>query len=432
MLPTMAKNINTARGIELSTKDAIERQRAKKTADDQEKMIQDMDQRNESLGSFSTLIMVLSQNEQDFRDRCTRVVSLANSMGCRIRAIPNLQKEAYQHLCPTYPPNERINEITRRAFPISSFVGGFPFASSGFNDGTGFYLGKDSGGGIILLDLWKREKSRTNSNITIIGGTGTGKSTATKHIVASEYARGTKIIIIDPEGEYKEMCRNEYMEGDWIDVAGGRGGLINPLQVRPAPRDEDDNADDGIGDLAIHLKTLETFFRLYIPTMDDRLRALLNKSLVELYARFGITWNTDIRAFPNNRFPTIGDLYRLISEECASDRNNSVYYEDLKTYLESAANGTDHGLWNGYTTINPQSSFVVLDTKSLVQMSGAVLAAQYFNILSWCWEQITHDPTERIMLVADECWTMIDPQVPQSLEFLRNACLLYTSPSPRD
>ena len=60
MLPTMAKNINTARGIELSTKDAIERQRAKKTADDQEKMIQDMDQRNESLGSFSTLIMVLS------------------------------------------------------------------------------------------------------------------------------------------------------------------------------------------------------------------------------------------------------------------------------------------------------------------------------------------------------------------------------------
>ena len=64
-----------------------------------------------------------------------------------------------------------------------------------------------------------------------------------------------------------------------------------------------------------------------------------------------------------------------------NDRNNSVYYEDLKTYLESAANGADHGLWNGYTTINPQSSFVVLDTKSLVQMSGAVLAAQYFNML---------------------------------------------------
>ena len=63
----------------------------------------------------------------------------------------------------------------------------------------------------------------------------------------------------------------------------------------------------------------------------------------------------------------------------------------------------------------------MLDTKSLIQMSGTVLAAQYFNVLSWCWEQITHDRNERIMLVADECWTMIDPRCPQSLEFLKNA-----------
>ena len=49
------------------------------------------------------------------------------------------------------------------------------------------------------------------------------------------------------------------------------------------------------------------------------------------------------------------------------------------------------------------------------------VAAQYFNVLSWCWEQITRDRKERIMLIADECWTMIDPRCPQSLEFLKNA-----------
>lgn len=81
------------------------------------------------------------------------------------------------------------------------------------------------------------------------------------------------------------MCRGEFFDGDWIDVAGGRGGLINPLQVRPAPKDEDDkntSDNDGIGDLAIHLKTLETFFQLYIPSMDDRLRALLNKTICRI------------------------------------------------------------------------------------------------------------------------------------------------------
>lgn len=246
------------------------------------------------------------------------------------------------------------------------------------------------------------------------------KSNHLDRVLIDQWSDGQQYIYIHNILHFWYGMRHEEAD-ELLKMCNTRVPVINPLQVRPAPRDDDDNSDDGIGDLAIHLKTLETFFRLYIPTMDDRLRALLNKSLVELYARFGITWNTDIRAFPNNRFPTIGNLYKLISEKCVNDRNNSVYYEGLKTYLESAANGADHGLWNGYTTINPQSSFVVLDTKSLVQMSGAVLAAQYFNILSWCWEQITRNPTERIMLVADECWTMIDPQVPQSLEFLRNA-----------
>lgn len=73
------------------------------------------------------------------------------------------------------------------------------------------------------------------------------------------------------------MCLNPLFEGSWIDVAGGRGGLINPLQIRPVPPDVDDNSDpvkkDSIGDLAVHLKTLQTFFRLYIPSMDDRLKS---------------------------------------------------------------------------------------------------------------------------------------------------------------
>lgn len=221
------------------------------------------------------------------------------------------------------------------------------------------------------------------------------------------------------------MCLNPLFEGSWIDVAGGRGGLINPLQIRPVPPDVDDNSDpvkkDSIGDLAVHLKTLQTFFRLYIPSMDDRLRAILDQSLVELYFSFGITWETDVSGMKAERFPILSDLYKLISCKSESGGRNAECYADLKTYLEGAANGADHLLWNGYTTINPTSGFIVMDTKSLIQMSGTVLAAQYFNVLSWCWEQITRDRKERIMLIADECWTMIDPRCPQSLEFLKNA-----------
>lgn len=427
LISAMSRNIKLNRGQAAGAKDPLERQRCQKAADDQERIMYKMDQNNEVMSNWSTTIMVLSRDKNDFIDRCKCVENTANMPGCKIRILSNLQKEGFQQISPTYPKNKQISEITSRAFPVSTFVGGFPFASGGFSDGSGYYLGKDSNGGIMLIDLWKRNQQRPNSNLTIIGGSGSGKSTAIKHIIASEYAHGTKIIVIDPEGEYKEMCHNPLFNGDWIDVAGGRGGLINPLQIRPVPPDEDDSDNkeptklERIGDLAIHLKTLETFFQLYLPSMNDKLRAILNKTLVELYAAFGITWNTDVSGRRAEQFPTLSDLFSLVARRAETDLRNSEVYEDLKTYLESAANGADHLLWNGCTTINPKSGFVVLDTKSLIQMSGTVLAAQYFNVLSWCWEQITHDREERIMLVADECWTMIDPRCPQSLEFLKNA-----------
>ena len=216
-------------------------QRCQKAADDQERIMYKMDQNNEVMSNWSTTIMVLSRDKNDFIDRCKRVENTANMLGCKIRILSNLQKEGFQQISPTYPKNKQISEITSRAFPVSTFVGGFPFASGGFSDGSGYYLGKDSNGGIMLIDLWKRNQQRPNSNLTIIGGSGSGKSTAIKHIIASEYAHGTKIIVIDPEGEYKEMCHNPLFNGDWIDVAGGRGGLINPLQIRPVPPDEDDS-----------------------------------------------------------------------------------------------------------------------------------------------------------------------------------------------
>lgn len=426
----ISRKIRMMRGQAASTKDPRERQRCLKAADDQEKIMFKMDQNGEVMGKWNTTIMVLSRDKDDFNSRCDRVKNVASLIGCKIRILANLQKEGYQQISPTYPQIKRIQETSSRFFPVSTFVGGFPFSSGGLNDGRGFYLGKDSSEGLILLDLWKRNSMRPNSNITIVGGSGSGKSTAIKHIIASEYARGTKIIVIDPEGEYKDMCLNPLFEGDWIDVAGGRGGLINPLQIRPVPPDDEDSPDndndeppqsESIGDLAIHLKTLETFFQLYLPSMNDKLRALLNKSLVELYAAFGITWETDVSGWRAEQFPTLSDLFGLVVRKSETDVRNADVYEDLKTYLEGAANGADHLLWNGYTTIKPKSGFVVLDTKSLIQMSGTVLAAQYFNVLSWCWEQITHDRKERIMLVADECWTMIDPRCPQSLQFLKNA-----------
>lgn len=50
---------------------------------------------------------------------------------------------------------------------------------------------------------------------------------------------GTKQVIIDPEREYRDMTYN--LDGNWIDVGSGRGGMINPLQIKRVPLDDDTN-----------------------------------------------------------------------------------------------------------------------------------------------------------------------------------------------
>lgn len=425
---TMANAIKEAETGAAGAKDALERSRKERVASDAAKIMVQIDQNNEDVGGFSMEIMVLSRDENDFDEKCARVESACNANGIRIRTISNLQQEAYKHLSPMYPLQETVSEIALRPFLLSTFTGGFPYAASGFCDPTGYYLAKNADNGIILFDPWIRNSSRTNSNITILGDPGMGKSTALKHIILSEIARGTKVIIIDHEGEYKEICLSEYVNGKWIDVSGGRGGIINPFHIRPTPKDDDEKEDERGDDdfkatLAVHLKMLETFFSLYLPSLreNDISKALLNQSILDLYEKFNINWTTDISTLKNSDFPTMADLVKLLSAKAEKEGEYQKQYRDLALLLQSAATGADQFIWNGHTNIDSDCCCVCLDTKMMSNMGANVLSAQYFNILSWCWQEMSCDKTERVMLVCDECWILADPNCPQSLQFLKNA-----------
>ena len=44
-----------------------------------------------------------------------------------------------------------------------------------------------------------------------------------------------------------------------------------------------------------------------------------------------------------------------------------------------------------------------------------IFRTQYFNILTYDWEQMSRDREERVLLICDEAYLMIDQKVPQSL-----------------
>ncbi len=423
LISAISKSIIQNRGTAESAKDPLTRQRAEKAANDGERIMLQIDQHGETVGLMNITVMPLADDEKGFSRVCRRMENTLSMLKCKVRTLANLQKEGFQHLSPTFPGNEQVENILNRIIPMSTFVGGFPFASSGFSDENGYYFAKDSHGGLVIVDTWHRGNDRTNSNFVIMGVAGVGKSTAVKHIALSEYFMGTKLIFIDPESEYKELCQS--LNGDWINAGGGSNGMINPLQIRPAPRDEEGEENplykdegNGMSDMALHLKNLEIFFNLYIPDLTMMQKAVLKQCLIELYNQFHITWTTDITTLKNTDFPTFSDLFQLIRHK-ESTLEDEVYKE-LSLLLYDIANGGDSFLWNGHSTIETHSRCICLDTHTLQNTSDNIKRTQYFNLLSWCWEQMSKDRTERVLLICDESYLMIDPNVPQSLVFLRN------------
>ena len=148
-------------------------------------------------------------------------------------------------------------------------------------------------------------------------------------------------------------------------------------------------------------------------------KAVLKQTVIELYNQFGIFWDTDIRQLKATDFPIMEDLHNLIEKKAGSNPDNLVF-RDLAMLLYDAAKGSDSFLWNGHSTLEADSHFVCLDTHSLQNAADNIKRTQYFNLLTWCWEQMSSNREERVLLVCDEAYLMIDPQVPQSLAFLRN------------
>jgi GTPase SAR1 family protein len=430
LISAISRSVVQQRGIAEGARDPLSRQRAEKSAEDGEKIIMQIDRKGETVGLMSVSVMPTAKEEKDFKKVCRRAESAISVLKCKMRCVPNLQKECFQHISPTFPTHPKIESILQKIVPLSTFVGGFPFASSGFNDGRGHYIAQDTSGSLIIVDIWYRGNDRTNSNFVVMGNSGVGKSTAVKHLIMSEYMSGTKILICDPESEYKDLCLS--LNGSWINAVGGAGGRINPLQVRPSPKDDESEKDKlyidegyGLNDLALHMKNLEIFFSLYIPSLTDMHKAVLKKSLVELYAKFGITWDTDISMLKATDFPIFSDLYDLVTKKAEKEADDKSgfsrqAYADLSLLLYDIAQGSDSFIWNGHSTISADSQFICLDTNALQETSDSIKRTQYFNLLTWCWEQMSKDRTERILLVSDESYLMIDQKVPQSLVYLRN------------
>ncbi|MGB9661782.1 MAG: VirB4 family type IV secretion system protein [Moorellaceae bacterium] len=395
---------------------ALVMQRTEQSLNDAQELLRKIDQEQQQVFYVTVILLVLAPDQETLERRTRQVEAALAAAGMRARRATFRQEEGLKAAGPWGILPQGAEEAAARNMPAETVAASFPFTASGINDGSGVVLGRDRDGGLVLVDIWRRGGDRPNSNWTVLAKPGAGKSFAVKLLALRNLAQGSKVIIIDPEREYREMCR--LLNGAWINCAGGKG-RINPLQVRPVPLDEEEEGDarSGQGPLALHLQTLRTFFSLYLRDLTDLEKAALEDALVEVYRQAGITWDTDTNSIAADKWPTMKELYAYIAEQAQKEPET---YRRLAVLLKRSALGADSFLWAGPTTASADNDLIVLDVHDLQNADDAVRRAQYFNVLSFAWDLIERDRQERIMLVVDEAWLLVDPQTPQALAFLRD------------
>lgn len=404
---------------------ALIMQRTEQALRDAEELLKKIDQEQQNVFYLTAVLFLTAPDEENLDMRTRRVESVLAAAGMRGRTLLFRQEQGLRCAGPWAILEEEILKTGGRNMPSETIAASFPFVASNLNDASGIMLGRDREGGLIILDMWKRSNERTNSNWTVLGKPGTGKSYFCKMLLLREYAQGARVIIIDPEREYKKMC--QLLGGSWVNVAGGKG-RINPLQIRQVPLEDDEedkNEESTAGDdfydnkspLAAHLKILRTFFSLYLRDLNDLEKAALEDVLLEVYREYRIDFSTTPENIETDKWPLMGDVYEHVIKR---EKDKPELYQKLAILLKRAAQGADAAMWNGYTTATADKDFIVLDVHELQNADDAVKRAQYFNVLSHVWNLIEQDREQRIILMVDEAWMLVDEQTPQALAFLRD------------
>ncbi len=157
----LSRSVIQHRSAAETAKDPLLQQRAEKSAIDGEKIMLQIDQHGETVGTIVITIMVMARDDSTFNKICRKAESVIATSKCKARVMANLQEQSFKSVSPYHTLDKSVEEVLKRVMPMSSYVGGFPFSSSGYNDGTGYYFGRDNGGGLVILDPWKRGNDRT-------------------------------------------------------------------------------------------------------------------------------------------------------------------------------------------------------------------------------------------------------------------------------
>jgi len=344
---------------------------------DTRKVLEEMQKGNEKLFNVSLYINCKGKTKEELDFLTKKVESELNS----IMIVPQTpfirQISAYKSMVPI--ANDELKEtrnITTKA--LSAF---FPFTSPFLNlDENGVMLGLNKNKVPFIKDIY----SLSNANGVVLATSGSGKSYFTKLLISRQMLNDTKIMIIDPQGEYRGLT--EQVNGQLINISRNSNTIINPLDLM------------GHDYLEKRLALMD-LFKIMFGELSEIQKSIIDKAVTETYAKKGITADSYLYKEP----PILKDLYDvLLQMDNDSSQAEKQTYRALTNRLYMYVEGV-FSFMNVQTNLNFKKDFVCFN---IGDMPKQVKPIMMFLILDYIYMKMKKGGDKKL-LVIDEAWSLL-------------------------
>ena len=266
-----------------------------------------------------------------------------------------------------------------RSLDTDAVAAAFPFAGVPLDPRGVLYGTTTSGSGLVCWDRFACD----NHNAVILARSGAGKSYLAKLEVLRSLYRGVQVFVVDPEDEYRRLC--DAVGGAYLPL-GSPGVRLNPFDLPPGP--------DPLTRRALFLHTLIGV--LLGAPLDPEATAALDRAVLDTYAAAGITTDQRTHGRPA---PTLTDLAQALNV------GDNPAATALAVRLAPYVTGSHRGLFDGPTTVRPDSHLVAF---SLRDLPDELKAAGTLLTLDAIWHRVS-DPQarRRRLVVVDEAWLIM-------------------------
>lgn len=276
------------------------------------------------------------------------------------------QLEALQSILPR--GEDQLNQ--KRNLDSSSAALTFPFMSSELVQESGILYGVNkSNNSLVILDRF----SLHNANSIVFAQSGSGKSYATKVEILRQLMQGTKVIVIDPEREYKNL--SESVKGTYIKLSAKSKEKINPFDLATTFHDR--------SDLSEHAQDLTEVVSLMAEGLSGREKAAVDKAILKVYKS------------SKESQPLLEDFYTEL---------HKLGQIKLCERLEKYISGSLADVFNAQTNIKLDNRLVIFDIKDLPESLRQIMMLIISNFVQ---SQVKAKPEKRLLII-DEGWLLLE------------------------